>query len=167
VRHASARYWQLRERTRSVPRAARLLDEARALILEAQTSCFLFWGDSWIPHLYERTQPAERLLDQAEAALGGASATAAVPAATTVVPPTAAPPPQSTPTFVASPAPQVEPSTAATRIAAEQPPSTPAADPPVVQEPGAPAAPSSSSSGQQRKPVSPWKGKPPKGKRRR
>jgi len=33
---------------------------------EAETSCFLFWGDSWIPHLYERTRPAEQLLARAE-----------------------------------------------------------------------------------------------------
>lgn len=42
------------------------LTEARRLILEGQTSCFLLWGDDWIPLLYERTDPAERLLDRVE-----------------------------------------------------------------------------------------------------
>jgi hypothetical protein len=42
------------------------LARARALMLEAQTSCFLFWGDAWIPHLYKRTVPADRDLAQAE-----------------------------------------------------------------------------------------------------
>lgn len=46
------------------------LAEARRLNLEAETSCFLFWGDSWIPQLYERTGPALRLLSEAEAGLG-------------------------------------------------------------------------------------------------
>jgi hypothetical protein len=58
-----------------VPPAAagprRALDEARRLVLEAETSCFLFWGESWIPHLYERTDPAARLLEEVEASLRG------------------------------------------------------------------------------------------------
>ena len=45
---------------------------ARDLILEAETSCFLFWGDAWIPHLYERTVPAQRELAQAEQELAAA-----------------------------------------------------------------------------------------------
>jgi alpha-amylase/alpha-mannosidase (GH57 family) len=43
---------------------------ARHLILEAETSCFLFWGESWLPHLYERTGEAERLLAAAAAGKG-------------------------------------------------------------------------------------------------
>lgn len=42
------------------------LDEARRWILEGETSCFLFWGDAWIPDLYKRAQAAEKSLDVAE-----------------------------------------------------------------------------------------------------
>ncbi|MFH0809312.1 MAG: glycoside hydrolase family 57 [Pseudomonadota bacterium] len=49
--------------------AGRMVAEARRLNLEAETSCFLFWGDSWIPKLYERSEPALRLLHEAEARL--------------------------------------------------------------------------------------------------
>ncbi len=44
-----------------------------------ETSCYLFWGDSWIPHLYAHTRQVERLLDQAESAI---AASQARPAAT-------------------------------------------------------------------------------------
>lgn len=63
----SERYHGLAQRMGE--RSNRELEQARALILEAETSCFLFWGDDWIPQLYERTDPAERLLDQVEKAL--------------------------------------------------------------------------------------------------
>jgi len=67
VRRLSARYWGLAGHAERLPPASReALGKARALLLEAETSCFLFWGDSWIPHLYERTRPAEQLLSEAE-----------------------------------------------------------------------------------------------------
>ncbi|HYN78528.1 MAG TPA: glycoside hydrolase family 57 [Lamprocystis sp. (in: g-proteobacteria)] len=76
VRELSARYWDLRARlpdARSddgpAEPARAALDRARRLILEAETSCFLYWGESWLPHLYERTQPAALELDAAESAL--------------------------------------------------------------------------------------------------
>lgn len=50
------------------------LEQARRLILEAETSCYLFWGDSWIPHLYERTAAARALLDRLERQLRPAPA---------------------------------------------------------------------------------------------
>ncbi len=63
----SRRYWALRDR--GVPEGKRdMLDEARRIILESETSCFLFWGDSWVPKLYERTDRAEKLLAALEAA---------------------------------------------------------------------------------------------------
>jgi hypothetical protein len=37
--------------------------------LEGETSCFLFWGDEWIPHLYARIGPAQQLLDAIERSL--------------------------------------------------------------------------------------------------
>ena len=45
---------------------------ARTLILEGEASCFLDWGESRIPKLYERTVPAKLLLLEAEAALAAA-----------------------------------------------------------------------------------------------
>ena len=65
----SHRYWTLRDK---VDRGSvrEKLDRARRLILEAETSCFLFWGDGWVPKLYQRTRPAGELLDQVEAELG-------------------------------------------------------------------------------------------------
>jgi hypothetical protein len=73
VRRLSARYWGLAGHAERLPPASReALNKARALLLEAETSCFLFWGDSWIPHLYERTRPAEQLLSEAEGTPSGA-----------------------------------------------------------------------------------------------
>jgi alpha-amylase/alpha-mannosidase (GH57 family) len=67
----SNRYWALEHTGRTIPPAARTaLDEARTLILEGQTSCFLFWGDDWVPRLYERTDRAAALLAKAEKLVG-------------------------------------------------------------------------------------------------
>lgn len=71
IRQASARYWNLAQSGQSLPgEAENALNQARELILEGETSCYLFWGDSWIPQLYERTRPAEALLTQAEQSAG-------------------------------------------------------------------------------------------------
>ncbi len=40
------------------------LGQAREYILKAETSCYLFWGESWIPRLYEQTGHARRLLEE-------------------------------------------------------------------------------------------------------
>lgn len=40
------------------------LDKARHYLLRAETSCYLYWGDAWIPKLYEETAMAHRLLDE-------------------------------------------------------------------------------------------------------
>lgn len=70
VGRLSRRYWSLsRSSAGSGTAVAEHLERARRLILEAQTSCFLFWGDAWIPHLHERTRPAELELDAVAAAL--------------------------------------------------------------------------------------------------
>ncbi|MBK5964380.1 glycoside hydrolase family 57 [Thiocystis minor] len=70
VKRLSARYWDL---CRGQPDAFRVASEAmfraRRLILEAETSCFLFWSDAWIPHLYARTAAAEMALREVEASL--------------------------------------------------------------------------------------------------
>lgn len=71
----SARYWDLFTR---LPAGVSdpALRQARTLILEAQTSCFLFWGQAWIPHLYARTGPAGAALDALEGALAAARSAA-------------------------------------------------------------------------------------------
>jgi alpha-amylase/alpha-mannosidase (GH57 family) len=71
VNQASRRYWGLhRQAGRLDPDARSALAQARDLILEAETSCFLFWGDAWIPQLYARTEAAGRALDRVAGALG-------------------------------------------------------------------------------------------------
>lgn len=61
----SRRYWDLlRDRGGA---AGEALERARTLILEAETSCFLFWGDDWIPLLHARILAAGQELDRAEA----------------------------------------------------------------------------------------------------
>jgi len=45
------------------PAAEDSLNRARELILKAETSCYLFWGDAWIPKLYEQTRLAHQVLD--------------------------------------------------------------------------------------------------------
>jgi alpha-amylase/alpha-mannosidase (GH57 family) len=70
-RKALEEIWRLRRayaemsRARQAPRPQALqhsLNEAREALLKAETSCFLFWGDSWVPKLYEQIAQARRLL---------------------------------------------------------------------------------------------------------
>ena len=63
----SRRYRRLaREGVASVSRSD--LDDAHHLLLEGETSCYLFWGDAWVPQLYERTRRADELLDRVDRA---------------------------------------------------------------------------------------------------
>lgn len=65
----SARYHALAAATRgtcSDSQTVAALHDARALILEGESSCFLCWGESWLEKLYDRTRRAEALLDAAE-----------------------------------------------------------------------------------------------------
>jgi 4-alpha-glucanotransferase len=74
VQRLSRRYWALcRDHPGVYQVAGDAMVKARHLILEAETSCFLYWGDAWIPHLYARTIPAEAALDQADEAVRHAS----------------------------------------------------------------------------------------------
>jgi hypothetical protein len=87
VERLSRRYWGLRHRIEgrgAIPTGAgERLAESRRLILEAETSCYLFWGDAWLPHLYERTEPADRALDAVDSAIAeGDAPEAAAPAST-------------------------------------------------------------------------------------
>jgi len=67
---ASRRYHRLAARESNHPAVAELLQQARHTLLEGETSCYLFWGDSWIPHLYRHTREVNRLLDRVESTIG-------------------------------------------------------------------------------------------------
>lgn len=59
--------WRLRKRYEELRRAGSAevkLQEAYEAILRAETSCYLFWGDAWIPKLYAEAQKARDLLNQ-------------------------------------------------------------------------------------------------------
>lgn len=75
IRALSARYQNLvSDRENLSAEDRKLLDEARTLILEAETSCFLSWGEEWLEKLYERARRAEGLLDKAETIRGNGRA---------------------------------------------------------------------------------------------
>jgi 4-alpha-glucanotransferase len=80
VHRLSQRYWDLHGRA-AAGAASGHLERARRLILESQTSCFLSWGDAWLPHLYERTHAASRELAAAESALAAAAPASPAPVA--------------------------------------------------------------------------------------
>ena len=88
VVEVSERYHWLAQRSSQHKAASKPLQEAHHLLLEGETSCYLFWGDSWIPHLYEHTSQAQTLLDQVERILETAPQTPTPPAEET---PAAAP----------------------------------------------------------------------------
>jgi alpha-amylase/alpha-mannosidase (GH57 family) len=72
VNQLSRRYWDLNRQSGYLGADDRqVLAEARGLILEAQTSCFLFWGNAWIPQLTARTEAAGRALDRVAQAICG------------------------------------------------------------------------------------------------
>ncbi|MEN8179604.1 MAG: glycoside hydrolase family 57 [Pseudomonadota bacterium] len=79
VVQVSQRYHQLAQQKSQETAVTKLLEEARHVLLEGQTSCYLFWGDSWIPHLYEHTAQVETLLDHAEKALAAKAQKTATP----------------------------------------------------------------------------------------
>ncbi|WP_295450718.1 glycoside hydrolase family 57 [uncultured Thiodictyon sp.] len=115
VSDLSARYWDLRERL-PAQCVSPALERVRTLILEAQTSCFLFWGEAWLPHLYARTGPAAAQLNEVEAALTVAAAPVPPPGGV-APPPGALPAPAAA---VATPAaiPQTEPGPGVSPLAA-------------------------------------------------
>jgi len=49
---------------KAAPNEERLkrMEQARELILNAETSCYLFWGDAWIPKIYDKLNAAQELL---------------------------------------------------------------------------------------------------------
>ena len=66
----SRRYWRL-AREGVAPGAQTDLAAARRLLLEGETSCYLFWGDAWVPQLHERVRRAGEFLDRVDHAVGG------------------------------------------------------------------------------------------------
>lgn len=70
VRDLSHRYRQLKQHPGAVQST---LNEVRHLILESESSCFLFWGNEWFQRLFDRLNPIENLLTQAEQALKSTS----------------------------------------------------------------------------------------------
>ncbi len=64
ITEVSKRYWELQRSSAGMPgEALNALKQARRWILEGETSCFLFWGDAWVPKLYDRTREAEKFLN--------------------------------------------------------------------------------------------------------
>ncbi len=59
----SQKYWHVVNQKGSlrIDQRARLR-EAHQIILDAETSCYLFWGDAWIPKIYEKLNHANQLL---------------------------------------------------------------------------------------------------------
>ena len=58
----SRAYWQLKNQTGLSGERVKKMEEARELILGAETSCYLFWGDAWIPRIYDKLKAANELL---------------------------------------------------------------------------------------------------------
>ncbi len=79
VIEVSRKWWELQGKAEKSarPEALEKLARARRLVLEAETSCYLFWGDNWVPRLYERTNPARDLLRQVEESVGAGRPVAA------------------------------------------------------------------------------------------
>ena len=56
---ASKNYWQKAAKQTS---PSETLNRARRILLEAETSCYLFWGDAWLPQLHEKLDEVNALL---------------------------------------------------------------------------------------------------------
>ncbi|HEX6792119.1 MAG TPA: glycoside hydrolase family 57 [Candidatus Krumholzibacteria bacterium] len=63
----SARLHELANRGVSGP-ASESLAAAQRLLMESETSCYLFWGDAWLPQLQEKIRRIDQLLGRVEGA---------------------------------------------------------------------------------------------------
>jgi len=45
---------------------APLLEQAEGWLLRAETSCYFFWGDAWLPKVYDNTTQARHFLRKTE-----------------------------------------------------------------------------------------------------
>ncbi len=60
---ASRTYWQLKQKEKDLAsQAKKNLAAARERLLDAETSCYLFWGDTWIHRIYGKLDQANELL---------------------------------------------------------------------------------------------------------
>jgi alpha-amylase/alpha-mannosidase (GH57 family) len=66
----SRTYREILSHQRQTESNRQILDQAREYILRAETSCYLFWGEAWIPKLYEQTNIARRLLGEIGKTIG-------------------------------------------------------------------------------------------------
>lgn len=58
----SRRYHQLKLQKLSFQQKKNL-ERARRIILDAETSCYLFWGEAWLPKIYDRLNEAGRFME--------------------------------------------------------------------------------------------------------
>jgi 4-alpha-glucanotransferase len=63
--HALQRIHALSERCHSATVSADILSQAKRLLLESETSCFLFWNDAWLDKIHACIDAAQKLLDDA------------------------------------------------------------------------------------------------------
>jgi alpha-amylase/alpha-mannosidase (GH57 family) len=61
--HVSGRYWEQAGKAPESPQARERLARARQAILDAETSCYLFWGEAWLPKLYAKLDEAKACLE--------------------------------------------------------------------------------------------------------
>ncbi len=52
------------KKIKSPDKVSDLLSQAYNLLLKAETSCYFFWGDAWIPKVYNLTKPTRIILKQ-------------------------------------------------------------------------------------------------------
>ncbi|MBI5184083.1 MAG: glycoside hydrolase family 57 [Nitrospinae bacterium] len=64
IYHQSLKEIERVNKERDVSSIKERLKEAYNLILRSQTSCYFFWGDSWIPRVYENIIPAKELIEK-------------------------------------------------------------------------------------------------------
>lgn len=58
----SGEYWKQVKKTKLSQERKEKLAKARQAILDAETSCYLFWGEAWLPKLYEKIDEAKQYL---------------------------------------------------------------------------------------------------------
>ena len=58
----SGRYWQLVKGKLTKEKMEKLA-KARQAVLDAETSCYLFWGEAWLPKLYDKLNEARAYLE--------------------------------------------------------------------------------------------------------
>lgn len=58
-------YWDIKDKSKKLTKEKKKkLESAYQYILNAETSCYLFWGESWVPKIYDKLNKAEELLKE-------------------------------------------------------------------------------------------------------